>query len=97
MKRQIRAYYEEAKWLHTKHVPNMEEYMGVSLVSSGYALLTIISFVTMEDIVTKGYLEWLLSNPEILRSSEVIARLMDDIVSHKVKMNQLVLITCDSN
>lgn len=84
MKNQVRAYFHEAKWLHQKHTPTVEEYMNIATVSSGYPLLAITSLVGMGDIVTKHSFEWLFSNPKVVRASSVIARLMDDMVSHKV-------------
>ncbi|KAG5255118.1 (-)-germacrene synthase [Salix suchowensis] len=84
MKNQVRAYYLESIWFHQKHTPTMEEYMAVAMVSSGYAVLAATSFIGMGYVVTKDSFEWLFSGPKILKASEIIARLMDDIVSHKV-------------
>ena len=75
---------EEAKWFHKQHIPTMDEYMEVALVSSGYPLLATTSFVWMGDTVTKNSFDWVSSNPKIVRASSVVARLMDDVVSHKV-------------
>jgi (-)-germacrene D synthase len=38
----------------------------------------------MGDIVTKDAFEWLNKDPKIVKAASLIARLMDDIVSHKV-------------
>ena len=84
MKRQIRAYFQEAKWFHRKYKPTLEEYMRVALVSSTHPMLATTSFVGMGDIVTKESFEWLFSNPKMVSASAVVGRLMDDIVSHKV-------------
>lgn len=84
MKKQVQAYFVEARWLHENYMPTMDEYMRISLISSGYPLLTCISFVGMGDIVTKDAFEWLNKDPKIVKAASVIARLMDDIVSHKV-------------
>ncbi|KAF9666910.1 hypothetical protein SADUNF_Sadunf16G0277800 [Salix dunnii] len=91
MKNQVRAYYLESIWFHQKHTPTMEEYMAVAMVSSGYAMLAATSFIGMGSVVTKDSFEWLFSGPKILKASEIIARLMDDIVSHKVVMVPLLL------
>ena len=84
MKRQIRAYFQEAKWFHHKYIPTLEEYMPLALGTSAYAMLATTSFVGMGDIVTKDSFEWLFSNPKMVSASAVVGRLMDDIVSHKV-------------
>lgn len=88
MKRLARGYLAEAKWLHENYVPQMEEYMRVALVSSGYPMLVAMSFVCMGDIVTKESFDWVFSDPKIVRASSIIARLMDDIVSHKFEQNR---------
>ena len=53
MKNQVRAYFVEAKWFHEQHIPTIEEYMGIALLSSGYSFLTTLSFMGMGGIVTK--------------------------------------------
>ncbi|KAL6316983.1 hypothetical protein AAG906_024522 [Vitis piasezkii] len=83
MKNQVRAYFAEAKWLHEEHVPTIEEYMRVALVSSGYCVLATTSLVGMGEIATKEAFDWVTSDPKIVSSSNFIARLMDDISSHK--------------
>ena len=84
MKNQVRAYFHEAKWFHQKHIPTMDEYMRIALVTSAYSMLATTSLVGMGDIVTKDSFEWLFSDPKMVRASAVVCRLMDDIVSHKV-------------
>ncbi|KAL3719359.1 hypothetical protein ACJRO7_004332 [Eucalyptus globulus] len=74
MKRQARSYFAEAKWLHQQHKPTMDEYMSVALVSSGYPLLAITSF--------------LFNDPKILKASTVICRLMDDLATHKFEQGR---------
>uniref|UniRef100_A0A1S3BTM3 Terpene synthase metal-binding domain-containing protein n=1 Tax=Cucumis melo TaxID=3656 RepID=A0A1S3BTM3_CUCME len=58
--------------------------MEVALASSGYELLSTISFVCMGDIATKEVFDWLFDCPKILKASTTISRLMDDVVSYKV-------------
>ena len=59
--------------------------MSVATVSISYIFMTTISLVGMGDIVTKDAFEWLLTDPKILKASNIIFRLMDDIVSYKVR------------
>ena len=85
MKGSVRAYFNEAKWLHGEYiVPTVEEYMGVALVSSEVPMFTIISFVGMGMIATKEAFDWVLNGPKIVRACSTIIRLMDDMASHKV-------------
>ncbi|KAF7850211.1 hypothetical protein BT93_L5741 [Corymbia citriodora subsp. variegata] len=83
MKKQARGYLQEAKWFHTGYTPTLEEYMPLALLTSGYEALSIIALVGMGDVVTKDAFEWLLGDCKILRASEIIGRLMDDIASHQ--------------
>jgi (-)-germacrene D synthase len=69
----------------------MEEYMAVALVTSAYAMLAATSFVGMGRVVTKDPFDRLYRGPKILKASEIICRLMDDIVSHKVVIVSILL------
>ncbi|KAK4576375.1 hypothetical protein RGQ29_027084 [Quercus rubra] len=88
MKRLVWAYFDEAKWFHQNYIPTMEEYMHVALKTSGYPMLTAISFLGMGDIVTKEAFDWIFSNPKIIIASSVIGRLMDDMKSHKFEQER---------
>ncbi|KAF3943865.1 hypothetical protein CMV_029611 [Castanea mollissima] len=88
MKRLVRAYFDEAKWFHQNYIPTMEEYMHLALKTSGYPMLTAISFLGMDDIVTKEAFDWVFSNPKIITASSVICRLMDDMKSHKFEQER---------
>lgn len=67
MKRQVRGYFEEAKWFHQKYTPTLDEYMHNGVISSGYPALTITSFVGMEDVPEESF-EWVFSNPKVIES-----------------------------
>ncbi|XP_018851407.2 (-)-germacrene D synthase-like [Juglans regia] len=89
MKILVRAYFDEAKSFHAKHIPTMEEYMRVALVSSGYPTLTVMSFLGMGDqIVTEETLVWAFSDPKIITASSAIGRLSNDIKSHKFEQER---------
>ncbi|KAI5333576.1 hypothetical protein L3X38_023708 [Prunus dulcis] len=80
-KTNAKAYFDEAKWFHEGCIPSMEECVRVATASAGHTTLTTMSLLGMGDIVTKESFEWLLNDPKILRASNIIGRLMDDIVS----------------
>ena len=82
------AYFDEAKWFFQKHIPTMEEYMNLTLRTSAYPMLTIVSLLGMGDIVTKEAFDWSFTNPKIIIASSIIGRLVDDIRTHKV-FNQI--------
>ena len=87
IKNQARLYFAEAKWLHEAYTPGMDEYMRVASASVGNTLVWVISLVGMGDIVTKEAFEWVNKYPKILRASNVMFRLMDDIAGNKVCMH----------
>ena len=84
MKRSVRAYFNEAKWLHEDYVPTIEEYLSVAQVTSEVTLFTVICFVGMGRMATKEVFEWVWNDPKIVGASSKIMRLMDDMASHKV-------------
>lgn len=90
MKKQVESYFKEAEWLNKKYKPKFEEYMEVALVSSGYQLLATISYVGMGDIATKEVFDWLSGWPQIIEASTIISRLMDDVVSYKVRIDHFL-------
>ncbi|XP_073156248.1 beta-caryophyllene synthase-like isoform X3 [Henckelia pumila] len=82
MKKLVKAYMQEAKWLYSNHVHTMEEYMKVALESAAYNLLNTCSLVGMGNIVSKEDFEWITSEPLVLRASSTIARLLDDMAGY---------------
>nr|GEW84079.1 beta-caryophyllene synthase-like [Tanacetum cinerariifolium] len=57
--------------------------MSVAFMSNGYSMLTTTCLVSMGDVVIDESFKWALAKPPIVKASCVIARLMDDITSHK--------------
>ncbi|XP_004287071.1 PREDICTED: (-)-alpha-pinene synthase-like [Fragaria vesca subsp. vesca] len=83
LKNQARLYFAEARWFHEGCTPKMDEYMRVAASSVGNTMLSVVSLVGMGDIITKEEFEWLTNEPKILRASNTIFRLMDDIAGYK--------------
>lgn len=84
MKRQCRVYFAEAKWFHGGHLPTMEQYMKVAIVSTCYYLFAPTCFLGMEVEASKEAFQWVESDPLLLKATGVIGRLMNDITSRKV-------------
>ena len=91
MKSSVRAYFNEAKWLHGEYVPTFEEYMGVALVSIGSSIFTIICFVGLGMMATKETFDWVANGPKTVRACCIITRLMDDMASHKILLRIILL------
>ncbi|KAM2566828.1 (-)-germacrene D synthase-like [Malus sylvestris] len=87
MKKQVRGYFDEAKWFHQKHIPSLDEYMSLSLVTSGFPLLITTSFVGMEEATIDSF-DWLLTFPQAVKAASKIGRLMDDIVDYKFEQER---------
>ncbi|KAF2285870.1 hypothetical protein GH714_008558 [Hevea brasiliensis] len=88
IKRMLRSYLAEAKWRNEGYVPKMEEYLQVSLISSGYPMVTTTSFLSMGKIATTDAFEWVSNDPKIIRALSLLCRLMNDIVSHEFEQNR---------
>ncbi|KAF8019317.1 hypothetical protein BT93_G0101 [Corymbia citriodora subsp. variegata] len=88
MKKQVRVYFLEAKWFYTNYTPTLGEYMPLALLTSGYELSAITSLVGMGDVVTKHAFEWLLGDCKILKASQIINRLMNDVASHQFEQKR---------
>ncbi|KAJ9676249.1 hypothetical protein PVL29_024984 [Vitis rotundifolia] len=82
MKIQIGAYFDEAQWFHEGNVPTIDKYMQVARVSSSFPLTIVIFFIGMDKIITKEAFEWVYNDPFTIASC-LIARLMNDMTSHK--------------
>nr|QLC36837.1 terpene synthase 25 [Cannabis sativa] len=89
MKRMIRAYFEEARWLNQKYFPSLDEHLRVSYVTNcGNIMLIATSFVGMDDIVTNQTLQWLSNDPKIVKASTLLSRHMNDIASRKFEQER---------
>ncbi|KAL0550277.1 hypothetical protein IC582_014783 [Cucumis melo] len=83
LKRQCKAYLVEAKWFSEGYVPTMEEYMNVGVVSIGPYVLALVPFLALGNVDTKEVFQWVQTDPMLLKAGGIIARLMNDITSHK--------------
>ncbi|GMJ10482.1 terpene synthase 21 [Hibiscus trionum] len=79
----VNNYQAEVKWYHDGYVPTFEEYMSVSMKTSTFDPCVAISFIGMGEVAEIQAFEWLRNDPKIMKATNVIGRLMDDIVSHK--------------
>ncbi|KAL6130118.1 hypothetical protein ACLB2K_068499 [Fragaria x ananassa] len=84
---QVRAYFQEAKWFKQKYTPTLEEYMSVERYTS-FFMVAIVSFVGLGAIVTEDSMDWVFSEPKILKATSIIGRLMNDLVGHKFEQKR---------
>ncbi|XP_024983147.1 germacrene A synthase short form-like [Cynara cardunculus var. scolymus] len=78
-----RGYLIEAEWTHSGEVPSFEEYVKNGLTTSTYNVLSKSSLIGMGEIVSEEALAWHKGNPKILKASELIARLHDDVKTYQ--------------
>lgn len=88
MKKLLRAYFQEAKWYHEKVVPTMEQYIKNGIPSSTYLLLATTSWLGMGDVATKDAFDWISNEPTILVALSIIARLLNDLVTHEIEVER---------
>ncbi|MCD7464368.1 hypothetical protein HAX54_052582 [Datura stramonium] len=69
-------------------VPTMEQYIKNGIPSSTYLLLATTSWLGMGDVATKEAFDWISSEPTILVSSCIIARLLNDLVTHEIELER---------
>ncbi|KAI3819789.1 hypothetical protein L1987_13641 [Smallanthus sonchifolius] len=89
MKELTRSYMIETEWANEGYVPTTEEHMSVSYVTSGYGMLVTTCFVGMGDMVTDESYKWALTKPPIVKTSCVMARVMNDFFSQKEEKERM--------
>ncbi|MED6123450.1 hypothetical protein PIB30_049299 [Stylosanthes scabra] len=83
----IESYMVEAKWCHEGYIPTYNEYR-YNVTSTLYQALTII-FIAFGGFATKQTLHWISNNiPPIFQASSVVARLTNDLASHKFEQQR---------
>ncbi|XP_057805490.1 bicyclo-germacrene synthase-like [Salvia miltiorrhiza] len=81
MQKMGKAYFDEAKWLYNNnYIPNLDEYLKVGLITSGYMMASTTSLVGMGDEVSKKDFDWIINEPLIVRAASFICRVTDDSV-----------------
>ncbi|KAL7615072.1 hypothetical protein Lser_V15G05653 [Lactuca serriola] len=76
-----RGYLEEAEWLHNGYVATFPEYMKNGLITSAYNVISKSALVGMGAIADEEALAWYETHPKILKASELISRLQDDVMT----------------
>ena len=79
----MRCYHQEAKWSYSRYVPLFNEYLRNGFATSAYGLFPTASLIGMKSAEIKEF-EWMQSNPQIAKSTKMLGRLENDIVTHEV-------------
>ncbi|KAH7560328.1 hypothetical protein JRO89_XS10G0001100 [Xanthoceras sorbifolium] len=86
MKEMVRAYHLEAEWFNQNYVPPFDEYLDNAIVSAGCYSLTAATFVGMGEMAGIDAFNWLQGRPKIVKDSYIVGRIIDDIITHEVRM-----------
>ncbi|XP_052727125.1 probable sesquiterpene synthase, partial [Vigna angularis] len=84
----VKGYLVEAKWCDEGYIPTYDEYKINGMLTSCCPIFAT-TFVGLADFATKDVLDWILSNPDILRAASVIARVLDDMASHRFEQERV--------
>ncbi|XP_014522018.1 probable terpene synthase 2 [Vigna radiata var. radiata] len=84
----VKCYLVEAKWCNEGYIPTYDEYKINGMFTSCCPIFAT-TFIGLADFATKDVLDWILSNPDILRAASVIARVLDDMASHRFEQERL--------
>ncbi|BAT92454.1 hypothetical protein LR48_Vigan292s000400 [Vigna angularis] len=87
------AYLTEAKWSQEICIPTYQQYKDNGVISSAYILM-ITSFILLSTSSSQTVLlDWISSNPPILKSVSLIGRLENDISSHKFEQQRMHVVS----
>ena len=70
--------------MHKKEIPTMDEYLPNACNSSTSFPMIVLALFGMGDVATKDSLDWVLTDPKIVRASSMFLRFKNDIGHHKV-------------
>ncbi|PAN33468.2 hypothetical protein PAHAL_6G029600 [Panicum hallii] len=79
-----KSYRAEVTWRDEHYIPaDVDEHLQISLGSIAAMQTVVLTFVSLGDVTTREAIDWALTYPKIVRGLTVIARIMNDIMSHE--------------
>lgn len=88
MKAMFQSYIQETIWHHHNIVPTFDEYMKNGIVSSGYVYVITAAYQGMGELANKHAFEWVNETTKTIKASCILARLLNDISSHKFEKSR---------
>ncbi|MED6198499.1 hypothetical protein PIB30_066827 [Stylosanthes scabra] len=82
--RLAQGYFIEAKWCHEGHIPTYDEYMVNAAITGAYPTILAVFISWVKEFTTKELLDWVSDVPAILEATCIIARILNDLGTHKV-------------
>lgn len=83
LKNYVKASYEEAYWSHTKHIPTLEKIKETGVQLTTAAMLTTSSLMGFGDLVNKDVLDWMTTQPSVVRAVSTVFQFIDDIYDYE--------------
>ncbi|XP_077250101.1 alpha-terpineol synthase, chloroplastic-like [Tasmannia lanceolata] len=74
-----KAYLVEAKWYYNGYVPTLDEYLNNGWISISGSVIVSHGYIAAKPKITKETLECIDNYPNLLRWSNMILRLCDDL------------------
>ncbi|KAJ0081674.1 hypothetical protein Patl1_11618 [Pistacia atlantica] len=73
------AQITEARWYHYQYKPKLDEYLNNAYVSITGPIMATLSYISSANPILEKDLEYLESNPDIIKWSSTAFRLQDDL------------------
>lgn len=81
----VKCYNAEVKWRDERYIPaDVDEHLEISMGSIAGMQTLVLTFVSLGNVTTREAIDWALTCPKIVKGVSVIARVMNDIMSHEV-------------
>ncbi|OEL27048.1 (E)-beta-farnesene synthase [Dichanthelium oligosanthes] len=79
-----KCYHAEVKWRDERYVPaDVNEHLKLSMESIAGMQTLVLTFISLGDVTTREAIEWVLTYPKIVKGITVMARVLNDIMSHE--------------
>ncbi|CAO2176077.1 unnamed protein product [Urochloa humidicola] len=79
-----KCYHAEVKWRDERYVPaNVDEHLELSMESIAAMQTLVLTFISMGDVTTREAIDWARRYPKMVKGITVIARILNDIMSHE--------------
>ncbi|MED6171578.1 hypothetical protein PIB30_041965 [Stylosanthes scabra] len=78
----VEGYMVEARWCHENYVPTYDEYK-INGIETSTCPLEMTVLIALGEFATKDMFDWIFNYPKVIKAVSLIARLWDDLGSHK--------------
>ncbi|KAH7675713.1 (+)-alpha-terpineol synthase protein [Dioscorea alata] len=83
-----KAFLKEAEWHYSGYKPSLEEYLNNGWMSASGNVILVHVFLSSEQGKTKEGLQHLMNYPNLIKSSSMIFRLLNDIATSAAELER---------